>query len=122
MKVTIEREVTKCSNCPCFSEISDMGGRMYVCSKLGIMHNATYYSIDKINDECPFKESNQKRMTREEVLKLIDETHQDFVDCPGGLTRFIFEDKTYNTDCEYAMDGIEAFVERLKKKLGVEVG
>lgn len=56
-------------------------------------------------------------MTKEEVLKLIDETHQDFVDCQGGHTRFIFEDKIYETDTGYAMDGIEAFVERLKKKL-----
>ena len=110
MKVTIEREVTRCSNCPCFSEMSDMGGMIYVCSKLGIMHNATYYSIDKINDNCPFKKSNQKRMTKEEVLKLIDETHQDFVDCQGGHTSFIFEDKIYETDTGYAMDGIEAFV------------
>lgn len=72
MKVTIEREVTKCSNCPCFNEINDMGGRIYVCSKLGIMHNATYYSIDEINDNCPFKEYNQKRITKEELIEKLE--------------------------------------------------
>lgn len=73
MKVIIEREVSGCSECPCLHEISDMGERMYVCSKIGIMHNATYYSIDKINDNCPFKESKQKHMTDEELIERLEE-------------------------------------------------
>lgn len=57
------------------------------------------------------------KMTNEEFIKLLEDTQQEFEESDGGCTRFIFKDKTYETDTGYAIEGIRFFVERMKNKL-----
>lgn len=59
-------------------------------------------------------------MTKNDVIKLIEDTLQEFYDCGGGDAAFIFDDETYHTDTGYAIEGIEAFVDRIKRKLSEE--
>lgn len=57
-------------------------------------------------------------MSKEEIIKIIDDTLQEFYDCEGGETSFVFKDgDVYYTDTGYAIEGIEFFAERLKKKI-----
>lgn len=50
--------------------------------------------------------------------ELIDEMIKEFEESKGGSTSFIFDDgDEYHTDTGYAMEGINAFAERLNKRL-----
>lgn len=49
--------------------------------------------------------------------KLLDETLNEFMTCPGGNSCFIIDGKEYHTDTGYAIEGIQFFVERLKSKI-----
>lgn len=62
-------------------------------------------------------------MTREEIIKIIDKTIKDFHECEGGESWLYIDGEKYYTDVGYAFEGIEIFVEVLKKRLeenGVE--
>lgn len=56
-------------------------------------------------------------MTKEEIIRLLEDTQQEFEKSDGGQASFVFDDKTYHTDTGYALDGIEFFIERVKTKL-----
>lgn len=56
-------------------------------------------------------------MTREEVIKLIDKTIEDFYKCEGGEGWLKIDGEEYTTDVGYALDGMEIFAKVLKKRL-----
>lgn len=56
-------------------------------------------------------------MTREEIIKIIDETIKDFHKCDGGESWLYIDGEKYYTDVGYAFEGMEIFVEVLKKRL-----
>lgn len=56
MIIKFERDVKTCSQCPYYSESSNMGARIHICAKIGIMHTTSYNEpYDKIYNKCPFK-------------------------------------------------------------------
>lgn len=56
-------------------------------------------------------------MTREEAIKLIDKTIEDFHKCEGGESWLKIDGEEYHTDVGYAFEGMEIFVKVLKKRL-----
>lgn len=56
-------------------------------------------------------------MTREKIIKIIDNTLKDFYECDGGESWLRIDGEEYTTDVGYALEGMEIFVEVLKKRL-----
>ena len=56
------------------------------------------------------------------ISKLLDETFDDFCECPGGEGYFYIDGETYNTDAGYALEGMEIFIKVLKKRLAKSEG
>ena len=50
-------------------------------------------------------------------IELIDKTLKDFLESEGGESWLRIDGKEYNTDVGYALEGMEIFVEVLKKRL-----
>ena len=60
-------------------------------------------------------------MGKEDFIKLLDDTLEEFYNCDGGDVSFIFKDETYHTDTGYAIEGIEIFIARIKLKLRLDI-
>lgn len=56
-------------------------------------------------------------MTKEETINIIDKTFIDFHECEGGDSWMYIDGEKYYTDVGYAFEGMEIFVEVLKKRL-----
>ncbi len=57
------------------------------------------------------------KMAREETIKIINKTVKDFYECEGGESWLYIDGEKYFTDVGYAFEGMEIFVEVLKKRL-----
>lgn len=56
-------------------------------------------------------------MTKDEVIKIIDDTLKDLHECKGGESWLRIDGKEYYTDVCYAFEGMEIYAEVLKKRL-----
>lgn len=56
-------------------------------------------------------------MTREEAIKIIDKTIEDFYKCEGGESWLRIDGEEYTTDVGYALEGMGIFAKVLKKRL-----
>ena len=55
---------------------------------------------------------------KEETIKIIDKTLEDFYQCEGGEAQLKIDGEEYITDAGYALDGMKIFAKVLKKRLG----
>lgn len=56
-------------------------------------------------------------MTKEEVIKIINKTIEDFYKCEGGESWLKIDGEKYTTDVGYALEGMGIFAKVLKKRL-----
>lgn len=85
-----------------------------ICPKDSIAYQATLK--EKEFYEMAIKALEQEPIN-DTISKLLDETFDDFCNCPGGESYFHIDGEDYNTDAGYALEGMEIFIKVLKKRL-----
>lgn len=84
------------------------------------------YSYDQLQEEydsleCEYDDLESRNNALEEeideIKSKINETLDEFITCSGGNSCFIIDGKEYHTDTEYAIEGIQFFLERLNSKI-----
>ena len=59
----------------------------------------------------------KKKWFKNELIKLIDKTYEDFKNAPGGESWCEIDGKEYSSDMGYAYEGIDMFVDVLKSRM-----
>lgn len=73
------------------------------------------YEYEVIADGKPLEQES----INDTISKLLDETFDDFCECPGGEGWFYIDGEEHRTDAGYALEGMEIFIYVLKKRLAI---
>ena len=110
----------------CYKLSNECEGRMYdiemndlVKDLSEVLHDLEWWqSGDYSEDQYRETVSEFKaKWLKNELMKLIDKTYEDFKNAPGGEGWCEIDGKEYQSDMGYALEGIDMFVDVLKSRI-----